>query len=133
MMQVSEKTAGIWSAAMTNGLHVLIIEDEMLVGMDMVHHLSDIGFATFAFAGTAAQAMEQARLKRPDLVTVDVGLLDGDGRAAAGALKREHGALAVIYVTGDPEALADTPGAVIVEKPFGRHDLEAACRRLDLH
>ncbi len=118
---------------MANGLHVLIIEDEMLVGMDMVHCLTDIGFDSFAFAGTEAQAMEQARLRRPDLVTVDVGLLDGDGRSAAGALTEELGDLAVIYVTGDPRALAGDPNAVIVEKPFGRSDLEAACRRLNLH
>jgi CheY-like chemotaxis protein len=118
---------------MADGRHVLIIEDEMLVGMDMVHHLSGIGFDSFAFAGTELQALEQARLKRPDLVTVDVRLLDGDGRAAAGALTRELGELAVIYVTGDPEALADTPGLVVVEKPFGRPELEAACRRLHLH
>jgi response regulator NasT len=118
---------------MANGLHVLIIEDEMLVGMDMVHHLSGIGFDSFAFAGTEAQALEQARLKRPDLVTVDVRLLDGDGRSAAGALEREHGELAVIYVTGDPKALADAPDLVVVEKPFGRPELEAACRRLQLH
>ncbi len=118
---------------MADGRHVLIIEDEMLVGMDMVHHLTDIGFESFAFAGTEAQALEQARLKRPDLVTVDVGLLDGDGRSAAGALKRELGDLAVIYVTGDPKALTDRPDAVIVGKPFGRSDLEAACRRLHLH
>jgi CheY-like chemotaxis protein len=118
---------------MADGRHVLIIEDEMLVGMDMVHHLSGIGFNSFAFAGTESQALEQARLKRPDLVTVDVRLLDGDGRAAAGALTRELGELAVIYVTGDPASLADTPDVVIVEKPFGRTELEAACRRLHLH
>jgi len=118
---------------MANGGHVLIIEDEMLVGMDMVHCLSQIGFGSFAFAGTEIQALEQARLQRPDLVTVDVRLLNGDGRSAAGALMQELGELAVIYVTGDPEALADTPDLVVVEKPFGRLDLEAACRRLHLH
>ena len=118
---------------MANGRHVLIIEDEMLIAMHMAHHLTNIGFDSFAFASAQSQALEQARLKRPDLVTVDVSLLDGDGRAAAGALTQELGDLAVIYVTGDPQALADTPGAVVVEKPFGRFELEAACRRLHLN
>jgi CheY-like chemotaxis protein len=118
---------------MANGRHVLIVEDEMLVAMDMVHCFSHMGFDSFAFASAEGQALEQARLKRPDLVTIDVRLLDGDGRAAADALERELGDLAVIYVTGDPKALAEMAGAVVVEKPFGRLELEAACRRLDLH
>jgi hypothetical protein len=66
-------------------------------------------------------------------VTIDVGLLDGDGVSAAQALAREFGALPFIYITGDPHALDDAPEAVVVEKPFGRHDLEAACQRLGLH
>jgi CheY-like chemotaxis protein len=118
---------------MSNGLHVLIIEDEMLIGISVQHCLSDIGFDSFAFAGTEAQALEQARLRRPDLITVDVNLLNGDGRNAAGALARELGALPTIYVTGDPQALDDTPGAVIVEKPFSPHDFKAACRQLSLN
>ena len=60
-------------------------------------------------------------------------LLDGDGRSAAGALAREYGDLAVIYVTGDPKALEGAPDLVIVQKPFGRPEIEAACRRLHLH
>jgi len=118
---------------MANGLHVLIIEDEMLVGMSVFHCLSDIGFESFAFAGTEAQALQQARLRRPDLLTVDVRLLNGDGRAAADTLIREIGDVPTIYVTGDPQALDGTPDAVIVEKPFGTRDFEAACRRLHLH
>ena len=118
---------------MPNGLHVLIIEDEMLVGMSVLHCLSDIGFESFAFAGTEAQALQQARMRRPDLVTVDVRLLDGDGRTAADALARELGEVPTIFVTGDPQALQGTPDAVIVEKPFGARDFEVACKRLRLH
>jgi DNA-binding response OmpR family regulator len=117
---------------MVNGLHALIIEDEMLVSLDMRQCLSEIGFDSFAFAGTEAQALEQGRLRRPDLITVDVRLLDGDGLAAARSLGRELGALPTIYVTGDPAALTGTPDAVVVEKPFAPQDLEAACRRLRL-
>jgi DNA-binding response OmpR family regulator len=99
---------------MANGGHVLIVEDEMLIGIDVLNCLATLGFGTFAFASAEAQALEQARLRRPDLVTIDVGLLDGDGLSAAQALSREVGAL-------------------VVEKPFQHHDLEAACHRLGLH
>ena len=67
--------------------HALIIEDDMIVGLGMQSVLDEIGFGSFAFASTARQALEQARLRRPDLVTVDIGLLDGDGLAASRALQ----------------------------------------------
>jgi CheY-like chemotaxis protein len=118
---------------MANGGHVLIVEDEMLIGIDVLNCLATLGFGTFAFASAEAQALEQARLRRPDLVTIDVGLLDGDGLSAAQALSREFGALPFIYITGDPHALDAAPQAVVVEKPFQHHDLEAACHRLGLH
>ncbi len=105
----------------------------MLVSLDMRECLVEIGFESFAFAGTEAQALEQARLKRPDLVTVDVRLLHGDGRVVAGVLQQEFGEMAVIYVTGDPKSVSTEPNAAVVEKPFGRTQLEAACRRLRLH
>src|ERR1700761_2841477 len=104
---------------MNAGLHALIIEDEIISGVGMQLLLSDLGFESFAFAGAQAQALEQALLKRPDLVTVDVGLLDGDGLAAAREIHRTIGPTPTIYVTGYPHALAEHPHAVVVEKPFG--------------
>jgi DNA-binding response OmpR family regulator len=118
---------------MASGGHVLIIEDEMLIGIDVLNCLATLGFDTFAFASAETQALEQARLQRPDLVTVDVGLLDGDGLSAAHALTREFGEMPFIYITGDPRKVQDVGGAVVVEKPFRHADLEAACHRLGLH
>jgi CheY-like chemotaxis protein len=114
---------------MTDGQHALIIEDEMLIGMDLVHCLSELGFDSFAFAGTQVQAIEQARLRRPDLVTVDLGLLDGDGRSAVSALRAEFGSLRCMYITGDPRGVADAAG-VVVSKPFAPGDLADAWSRL---
>jgi len=64
---------------MANGLHVLIIEDEMLIGMDVFHCLAGCGFETFAFAGTEVQALEQAR---PDVVVVEKPFIPQDFEAA---------------------------------------------------
>ena len=119
---------------MANGGHVLIVEDEMLIGIDVLNCLATLGFGTFAFASAEGSGVGAgAGLRRPDLVTIDVGLLDGDGLSAAQALSREFGALPFIYITGDPHALDAAPQAVVVEKPFQHHDLEAACHRLGLH
>jgi two-component system, response regulator PdtaR len=98
--------------------HALIIEDELLIGLGLQAQLSELGYGTFAFAGTELQALEQARLQCPHLVTVDVGLLDGDGVDAIDQVLRMCGPLPVIYVTGDGAGLARRrPEAVMVEKP----------------
>ena len=110
--------------------HALIIEDEILVGLDVQCVLAEIGFTSFAFASTALQAMEQGRLRRPDIVTADVNLLDGDGVTVAHALRKVHGRLPIIYVTGDLAAVRDLEDAVVVAKPFVPADLSAACLRL---
>jgi CheY-like chemotaxis protein len=114
---------------MTDGLHALIIEDEIIAGVGMQLVLSDMGFDSFAFAGTAHQAIEQALLRRPDLMTVDVGLLDGDGLSAAREIRRSIGPAPTIYVTGDARALVHYPDAVVVEKPFSPIDMARAYRQ----
>ena len=114
---------------MNDGLHALIIEDEIIAGIGMQLVLSDMGFDSFAFAGTEHQAVEQALLRKPDLVTVDVGLLDGDGMSAVRAIHGAIGPSPTVYVTGDPRALANHPHAVVVEKPYGPVDMVRAYER----
>jgi CheY-like chemotaxis protein len=106
--------------------HALIIEDEMLTGMDMQGLLAELGFGSFAFASTAHQALTEARLRRPDLVTADIALLDGDGLDACRALQAECGPLPIIYCTGMHQRLENTPGVTVLAKPFGRADLTRA-------
>jgi len=104
--------------------HALIIEDELIIALGLQAQLSELGYRSFAFAGTERQALEQALLKCPDLVTVDVGLLDGSGLAAADAILAACGPLPVVYVTGDAAAACGRPG--LVEKPVSDQALAAA-------
>lgn len=99
------------------GGHVLIVEDELIIGLGLQSMLADIGFTSFAFASTARQALEQAQVQRPDLVTIDLGLLDGDGFEAVDAIARACGEVATIFVTGDSDAAKARAGAVVLEKP----------------
>ena len=110
-------------------LHALIVEDELLVALGLQSMLTELGFGSFAFAGTARQALEQARMQAPDLMTVDVGLLDGDGFEAVDAIEAACGPVAAIYVTGDGEVSARRPDAVVLEKPVATHSLAAAVSR----
>lgn len=114
----------------TDRRHALIIEDELLIGLGLQAQLSELGYGSFAFAGTEQQAVEQAGLRCPHLVTVDVGLLDGDGVDAIDKVLRMHGPLPVIYITGDGAGLTQRrPDAVMVEKPVSSAALAFALTR----
>src|ERR1700761_5471530 len=91
-------------SVMPKGAHALIVEDELIIGMGLQSLLTEFGFETFAFASTERQAVEQAKLRCPDLVTVDIGLMAGDGATAMQAIEAECGPLPALYVTGSPEA-----------------------------
>jgi CheY-like chemotaxis protein len=109
--------------------HALIVEDELLIALGLQSMLGELGFDSFAFAGTARQALEQACIQMPDLITVDVGLLDGDGFEAVDAIEAACGPVPAIYVTGDSEASLRRPDAVVLEKPVATHNLAFALTR----
>lgn len=109
-----------------SGLHALVIEDELLAALGLQTMLGDLGFGSFAYAATEMQAVEQARLRCPDLVTVDVGLLDGSGVGALEAILGACGPLPVVYVTGAGAALKGRTAEAIVDKPVSLGALKAA-------
>jgi CheY-like chemotaxis protein len=112
------------------GLHALIIEDDLVSGLGMQMALTPLGFTSFAFASTPIQALEQARIRRPDLMTVDINLLHGDGPEAVREIESALGDLRVLYVTGAPNAGLLLDGRELVCKPFGVADIQAAYARL---
>jgi CheY-like chemotaxis protein len=97
--------------------HALIIEDELIVGLDLQAQLAELGYDSFSFAATEAQALEQARLNPPDLITADMALLAGDGASAVEAILAECGPAPVIYISGDRTRLDRLVGKTTVEKP----------------
>ena len=109
--------------------HALIIEDELISALALQAQLADLGYRSFAFAGAERQAVEQAGLQCPDLVTVDVGLLDGSGLDAIESILQLCGPLPVVYVTGDGGALSANESAVVVEKPVSDAALAHALMR----
>ena len=110
------------------GAHALIVEDDLVSGLGVQHLLEELGFTSFAFAGTGAQAGEQSRLRKPDLMTVDLGLLDGDGLEACRVVQTACGPLPVVFITGSPEDVT-VDGAVVVEKPVSAASLARAVER----
>ena len=112
--------------------HVLIIEDEPLVAMDLQMMLADEGATSFDVAATEAEAVSFARAHPPQLITSDVKLLEGTGPHAVLHILRELGDRPVIFITGTPEACepCDSP-ALVLTKPLRDGELSTAFRTLD--
>lgn len=114
--------------------HVLIIEDEPLVAMDLQMTLEDQGATSFDVAATEAEAISLARSHPPQLITSDVQLLEGTGPRAVRHILEELAMddLPVIFITATPDACDPCgPPGLILTKPLGDGELAAAFRRLD--
>jgi CheY-like chemotaxis protein len=111
------------------GGHALIIEDEMLIALEVENLLSDLGFETFDIARTPHEAVSFAEAHRPDLITADYRIEDGTGLEAVRSIQASIGAVPVVYVTGNADALKGERASEIIEKPILPGRLAAACRR----
>jgi DNA-binding response OmpR family regulator len=104
-------------------MHALIIEDEPLIALLIEDHLRAIGYESVDFAVTEAEAIDCARLRRPDLVTSDVTLAQGCGIAAVEAI-RDGRQVAVVFITASAgEVRARMSDAVVIAKPFASGEL----------
>ena len=111
--------------------HVLIIEDEILVALDLQSLLEAHGAKTFAFAETQAEAIQAARERRPDFITSDVMLLEGTGPEAVAAILQELGPVPVVFITGTPEACEPCPPpARVLGKPLHYAAITSAFREM---
>jgi DNA-binding NtrC family response regulator len=111
--------------------HVLIIEDEMLIALELETLLMDLGFSTFDFADSPRQALICARAHRPDLITADFRIIDGTGVEAVEEITATLGRFPVIYVTGNVDMVTGK-GWPIIEKPIACSALMAACAEVQI-
>jgi AmiR/NasT family two-component response regulator len=57
-----------------NSRHVLIVEDELILAMDMEARLVDLGYAVVGIASTGAAAVAAAEQHQPDLILMGIRL-----------------------------------------------------------
>ncbi len=111
--------------------HLLVIEDDKRIRTALIRALRDRGHAVTS-AGTALAGLQQAVEDRPDLVVLDLGLPDLDGRELLRML-RAVSAVPVIVATArdDDESVVqalDAGADDYVLKPFQAVQLEARIR-----
>ncbi|MBN8808269.1 MAG: response regulator [Sphingomonas sp.] len=111
--------------------HVLIIEDEPLIAMNIQVMLEDEGATSFDFAVTEAEAVAAALAHTPQLITSDVRLLEGTGPAAVASIHDQLGSIPVIFISGTPQDCEPcNPPALVLAKPVQAHAVGAAFRSL---
>lgn len=111
--------------------HVLIIEDEPLIALDLEDLLQNVGAVSFSFADRQHDAIEVSRQIRPDIIVSDVSLAEGTGPLAVEAIRSEHGEIPVIFITATPEACSPyTDPDRVFRKPLDRRAISDAFRSI---
>jgi two-component system, response regulator PdtaR len=109
-----------------NGLRILVVEDDAVIGMMLAEMLEDMGHDVCSIEATEADAVTAADRCRPDLMIVDVMLKDGNGVSAVAKILRV-GPVPHLFVGADLRRLkALRPSAVAIQKPYREADLTQA-------
>ena len=118
--------------ASSNGMTVLVVEDDWLVREDIVLSLQQEGWIVLESASGAAalKALRQARIV--NLLITDIGLADAiTGWDVADAFRTSRPISPVIYASGNPNDDArKVAGSVFLSKPVVISSLLATCRSL---
>lgn len=113
--------------------HVLIVEDEPLVALDIQTVLEDAGLEVAGIAATVEQACEMVGAADLHAAVLD-GNLQGESAASVASALREEG-IPFLVVSGYLRSqLSDWLGdAPLIRKPYLPHQLVAEIRRLAGH
>ena len=123
------------AAKLLDGLHVLIVEDEPLIGMSVEEAIRDAGgVPTHVENDRDAYAELEAAATRLGALVVDVNLREGTtGFDVARFARRLNPTLPVVYLSGGPEEWAawfGVEGAAFHAKPVTETELIATIARL---
>jgi DNA-binding response OmpR family regulator len=110
-------------------LRVLVVEDDILIGMLLADALGAMGYDVCAVEATEAGAVAAAARCNPDLMIVEARLRDGSGVSAVEEILRA-GWVPHVFVSGETSSVhALSPGAIVIQKPFRDIDLDHAIQR----
>lgn len=110
-------------------IRILIVEDEIIIGLDLAEQLTEAGFIVVGIATTANQGLDMLRREGCDAAVLDVNLGDHTSQPVAEQLKVDQVPFVVLtgYTTGQaPEAYNSAP---MLPKPIRMDQLLAELRK----
>ena len=111
-----------------SNVRILIVEDEPLIAEDLRAHLEELGYELCAVCDNALDAMAEVVARKPDLLLLDINMVDGpDGVQLAEKVRAKH-ATPFIFVTSHSdkatlERVKPLRPAGFIIKPFDENDL----------
>lgn len=103
---------------------ILIVEDEIIIGMATEAAVEDLGHRSIGIAATAAEAFQIADAELPDIAFVDVNLADGPTGPLVGAELAKRG-VAVVFITANPRTIENQveKAVGVLDKPVGEAEI----------
>ncbi|MBF0201937.1 MAG: response regulator [Desulfamplus sp.] len=116
---------------MTYPTTIMIVEDEVLIADDIKSSLENMGYIIVANVTSGEEAVDEARIKKPDVALMDIRLRGKMDGIEAADLIYSHHEIPVIFLTAYAEdALLDRARSVgsfgYLLKPFEEYELKAA-------
>lgn len=105
---------------MSEGLSILVVEDEALLRMQLVFMIEDAGHRVAATAASYRDAVEAIERDAIDLALVDVHLQDGPTGLEVGKLLSNAG-IPFLFLTANGARVPDDccGGWGVIDKPYG--------------
>ncbi|MDB5569264.1 MAG: two-component response regulator [Hyphomicrobiales bacterium] len=109
--------------------HVLVVEDDALIALDIEQMLLDLGDLIVTVVHDVASALAVLERERPDVGVLDVEL--GGQDSAPIAERLAAAGKPFVFLTGYQSShMARLRGALVLEKPFSAEALGAIVRKL---
>ncbi len=117
---------------MTKPLRVLVVEDEAAILMQLEAMIEDHGHEVVATAMSSSEAIALINQTTPDLMLLDLHLLDGATGLDVARHARSAGTTEMVFMTANASRVAaDFEGAIgVLAKPCSRVALSATFRYL---
>jgi len=116
------------------GYRILIVDDSPVLRVMLAEMLGALGHEVVGEADCVKAGLEGYKDKKPDVVTLDVSLPDGNGLDLLKQLKRIYRDVKAFMVTGNDQDVvskqAKALGALgVLHKPFDVAELESLLRK----
>lgn len=113
--------------------HIIIIDDEVDIGESLATVLETEGYEAHAYANGYV-AIEKMKIKKPDLVIVDVMMPKPKGVEVVRLLKEDqvlkNVPIMMMSASKEPEPLSEEKWDVFVRKPFEMEELLESIQKL---